>query len=96
MFGLKEPNKWGFYDMIGNIAEVVLDRSGTLPYAGTTETDPRGPETGSNAMAMNSYIVATPNSCRVYSVYDSAARHARTGAYGVRFCAPVDISELAD
>ena len=94
--GLKEPNKWGFYDMIGNIAEVVLDRSGSIPYAGTTQTDPRGPETGTDAMAMNSYIVSPPNSCRVYSVYGSAVRSARTGAFGVRFCAPVDITELAD
>lgn len=41
--GIKIPNAWGLYDMIGNIAEFCLDWYGDLPYG----TDPQGPAIGS-------------------------------------------------
>ena len=39
--GLKRPNAFGLYDMLGNVQEVVQDWLGTYP--GGTVVDPRGP-----------------------------------------------------
>ena len=39
--GLKRPNAFGIYDMLGNVQEVVQDWLGTYP--GGTVADPRGP-----------------------------------------------------
>lgn len=41
--GIKTPNSWGLYDMIGNVYEWVWDR--TAAYSGNV-TDPTGPGSG--------------------------------------------------
>ena len=44
--GLKKPNSWGLYDMLGNVEELCLDRKGTtIDYNvdGTPIVDPTGP-----------------------------------------------------
>jgi formylglycine-generating enzyme required for sulfatase activity len=88
--GLKEPNAWGIYDLIGNCSELVLDRYGDVPYAGKTQTDPRGAETGDGAVKIGNYCVSTPNTCCLWSV-SASPRTTRDTTMGVRFCVPVDL-----
>ncbi|MBK7032057.1 MAG: hypothetical protein IPH49_02010 [Ignavibacteria bacterium] len=38
--GLKMPNAWGIYDVLGNIAEFCFETP--LPHCRQTETDPWG------------------------------------------------------
>jgi len=46
--GLKKPNSWGLYDMLGNVREWVEDRAAYYDYAPLPELsiDPTGPQSG--------------------------------------------------
>ncbi|MFU8804993.1 MAG: formylglycine-generating enzyme family protein, partial [Bradymonadaceae bacterium] len=44
----KEPNDWGFYDMTGNVWEMVWDWAGDYPEPGSFVVDPQGPLVGAN------------------------------------------------
>ena len=46
--GSKLTNPWGLYDMHGNVLEWTLDYWSDAGYPATSQTDPRGPETGVN------------------------------------------------
>ena len=46
--GLKKPNAWGLYDMLGNVREWADDRAAYYDYTPLPEvsTDPKGPQPG--------------------------------------------------
>ena len=46
--GLKKPNAWGLYDMLGNVREWVEDRAAYYDYVPLPEVsvDPKGPQRG--------------------------------------------------
>jgi len=44
--GIYPPNRFGLYDMAGNVGEMVSDFYSKKYYKKSPKTDPRGPETG--------------------------------------------------
>lgn len=69
--GLKQPNAWGLYDMLGNIMEWCLDCAGTYP---TAETIPYVDWGGPNASTSNNYRIRRGGS------YDKSASTCRNAA----------------
>jgi len=46
--GLKKPNKWGLYDMLGNVSEWCWDYYDVNYYRSSVTKDPKGPIIGNN------------------------------------------------
>ena len=79
--GMKRPNRWGLYDMHGNVWEWVADRFG--PYPGGEVTDPKGPDRGDSYIMRGGSWNLGPAHCRTGSRnYESSVY--RSSNLGVR------------
>lgn len=79
--GLKRPNGWGLYDMLGNVGEWTADWYG--PYSIGPVTDPRGPSEGSARVTRGGTWDSTARYCRAayrHGVYPGL----RVGSLGFR------------
>ena len=62
------PNKWGLYDMHGNVGEWCNDRSGN--YSTNGGIDPKGPEWGSTYIFRGGSWYTSAKRCRSAARYD--------------------------
>ncbi len=62
--GEKEPNRWGFYDMHGNVAEWCNDVYSKNYYAESPSGNPRGPEKGEIRVLRGGSWNYSAESCR--------------------------------
>jgi formylglycine-generating enzyme required for sulfatase activity len=78
--GALQPNRWGLYDMHGNVMEWCSDYFNESYYRSSPMTDPPGSIQGPGRIARGGSWAIFPESWRYYR---SAARH--SGEPGVRF-----------
>ncbi len=72
--GMKQPNSWGFHDMIGNVYELCYDWYGKYPKG--PALDPQGPPKGSKRVIRGGGWFSKAGKCR------SANRNDRTPVFG--------------
>lgn len=77
--GLKSSNPWGFYDMIGNISEWCQDWY-KEDLGDGDETDPDGPNSGTDKVQRGGSWSSNPNNCRAAN-----RTHKEPGLANVRY-----------
>jgi formylglycine-generating enzyme required for sulfatase activity len=78
--GYFAPNGYGLYDMAGSVFEWCWDWSGS--YSSGSQTDPRGPESGSNRVLRGGSWSSSAIDCRAADRSDYDPTH---GDYGLGF-----------
>jgi len=62
--GSLRANRWGFYDLFGNVAEWCNDRYGKDYYSSSPKENPRGPEEGNTRVLRGGSWSSAWESCR--------------------------------
>jgi formylglycine-generating enzyme required for sulfatase activity/serine/threonine protein kinase len=62
--GQKKPNKWGLYDMQGNVWEWCQDWYNPSYYLDSPEANPRGPESGTQKINRGGSWYSRPDICQ--------------------------------
>ena len=95
--GTLPPNAFGFYDMLGNAFEYVLDRfaANTDKTDGSHVNDNMGPTTGDSASAKGGCYTSALNDCRVWSC-SPVGRTSVSTVCGVRLCCGADLLYLGE
>ena len=70
--GQKQPNRWGLYDMLGNVDEWCSDYFGDYPRVPVI--DPTGPESSSHRVLRGGCWFDVAKHCRVGSRFRASAR----------------------
>ena len=74
--GQKQPNVWGLYDTLGNVAEWVWDRYGNISTA--SAIDPRGPGSGTRRISRGGNWASGTSDC------NASYRGGQSGITGFR------------
>lgn len=94
--GLKKPNAFGLYDMLGNVQEWVLDMTGTnMPYNadGSPIREPTGTATGTgNRLRKGCSFLNTTAETRSSMSYDNWSQAAHNQIIGFRLCCPATLN----
>ncbi|MCK6472684.1 MAG: bifunctional serine/threonine-protein kinase/formylglycine-generating enzyme family protein [Planctomycetes bacterium] len=85
--GQKQPNAWGLYDMLGNVAEFCSDFYGS--YSGEKATDPQGPGQGGERIVRGGGPKAPFWRCRPEK-RQKATQAERSVGLGLRIVIPAD------
>ena len=62
--GQRKPNRWGLYDMHGNVAEWCNDRYDPRYYRASLEEDPHGPKAGDDCVLRGGAWNSPADECR--------------------------------
>ena len=88
--GLKRPNGWGLYDMLGNVWEWCAD--GQREYKTSDEYDPQGPAHGERVFRGGScYDFARYTRCAFRVAFDPGIRYGSLGFRGSRVQAGAEL-----